>query len=431
MVHPNLQRNPWPLVDSFLIPFSAMAGSSQLDLQPASKAAPASGDRRQLRRLYLVEALASHASTLLMLGIFFYMHRRFGWDSLHNLALSASQGFFYVIGALSSHRLSALMGRRRLMRATQCLMSPLVLLAACWSNQWIIVAVLLLYTLLSAAQWPALESLVCSGADAHELSGRISLYNCLWAAVGAATLAVCGTIIEYFPRGLFLLAMAAHAVSAALLWRSLGDTREFPAAPPAPEPRLLAQRTLAMRLSRVALPATYAMMYALSAILPSLSVLHTMPPQWRTAAASVWMLSRFFTFALLGVTIWWHTRPRILPAAALILLLAFLGVVVPSPKLPLLTMILSQIVLGAIMGLIYAASLYFGMVLSEGSTEHGGYHEALIGLGSILGPGAGALAQSLRPGSPAASVIAVSALLGVAALIAAAVSLQSRFKGNR
>ena len=28
-----------------------------------------------------------------------------------------------------------------------------------------------------------------------------------------------------------------------------------------------------------------------------------------------------------------------------------------------------------------------GMVLSDGSTEHGGYHEALIGLGSVLGPG--------------------------------------------
>jgi len=408
-----------------------MACLSQFPPQPAPITAPTSGDRRQLRRLYLVEALASHASALLSLGIFFYMHRRFGWNSLQNLALSTSQGFFYVVGALSSHRLSALMGRRRLMRATQGLLSPLVLLAACWANQWLIVAVLLLYTLLSAVQWPALESLICSGADAHELSRRISLYNCLWAAVGAATLAVSGAIIEYFPRGLFLLAVTAHAISAALLWRSLGDTREFPAAPPAPEPRLLAQRTLAMRLSRVALPATYAMMYALMAILPSLPVLHTMPPQWRTAAASVWMLSRFLTFALLGVTIWWHTRPRILPAAALILLLAFLGVVVPSPRLPLLTMILCQIALGVTMGLIYAASLYFGMVLSEGSTEHGGYHEALIGLGSILGPGAGALAQFLRPDLPGASVVAVSGLLGLAALIAAAVSLQSRFKRAR
>ena len=67
-------------------------------------------------------------------------------------------------------------------------------------------------------------------------------------------------------------------------------------------------------------------------------------------------------------------------------------------------MIAWQIVLGVTMGLIYSGSLYFGMVLSEGSTEHGGYHEALIGM---LEPVANPIWVLLALGEvpPAASIV--------------------------
>jgi hypothetical protein len=74
-------------------------------------------------------------------------------------------------------------------------------------------------------------------------------------------------------------------------------------------------------------------------------------------------------------------------------------------------MIAFQVLLGAALGLIYMASLYFGLVLSEGSTEHAGYHEALIGVGQVIGPGAGALTQYRWPGSLTAGVVAVSSLV--------------------
>src|SRR4029078_3994466 len=93
--------------------------------------------------------------------------------------------------------------------------------------------------------------------------------------------------------------------------------------------------------------------------------------------------------------------------AACLLLAAFLAITFRPDWLPrspdvaarpwLAWLIAGQGVLGLALGLIYSASLYFGMVLSEGSTEHGGYHEALIGLGTILGPGARAFAQWLPP----------------------------------
>ena len=63
----------------------------------------------------------------------------------------------------------------------------------------------------------------------------------------------------------------------------------------------------------------------------------------------------------------------------------------PFAQMPLGSVIaiiaIAELVLGLMVGFIFSASLYFGMVLSDGSTEHAGYHEALIGVGVVLGPG--------------------------------------------
>jgi MFS family permease len=139
------------------------------------------------------------------------------------------------------------------------------------------------------------------------------------------------------------------------------------------------------------------------------------------------MIARWFCFVFLGATVWWHTRPRALLIAAIILFASFLGVTL-IPSMP--AMVLWQIVMGIAMGLIYSASLYFGMVLSDGSTAQNSYHEALIGLGSILGPGCGALASLLRPGDPHAAIIAVAAILWISIMAACVVSVQSHRAGS-
>src|SRR5204863_7222779 len=115
---------------------------------------------------------------------------------------------------------------------------------------------------------------------------------------------------------------------------------------------------------------------------------------------------------------WWHTRPRTLLWAALLMLIAFFGMTLRptqgvSPMIDLASMIAWQAVLGLALGMIYSGSLYFGMVLSEGSTDHGGYHEALIGLGWILGPAAGVAAQSLYPDNVGVGIGAVGAVIVV------------------
>jgi hypothetical protein len=279
------------------------------------------------------------------------------------------------------------------------------------------------YTLLHAAQWPALESLVSSGASRKTLSRRIAVYNLIWSGTGATTIALIGTILAILPAGAFFIIPAiVHTVAILMLSTVTEPIHATGSAHAEPEPDLVAMRTLAMRLSRVALPATMAVIYSLGALMPTLTVIRETQPELRTLLASVWMIARFFTFILLGATVWWHTRPRLLLAASIVLPIAFLGIT----RIPTLGPMLGfQIVMGSALGLIYAASLYFGMVLSSGSTEHGGYHEALIGLGVLLGPGSGVIAQLVLPNNPSVGIGAIAALLFLSVLGAAAINFTS------
>jgi MFS family permease len=392
------------------------------------------------RLLFVVEFLTSCSTNFLQVGIFFYTQQRFGWTLRSNFLLAAAQGATYVCGAMSAGRLSTRWPARTALARLYVAMCLVGCLGAAFPRSWVLATLLPIYAGLGAMTWPILESLVSTGLESHALSRRIAVYNLVWSGSGAMVIALNGSVIEHFPRGVFAIPAVLHASCITIL--VLASRRAIPAqiesaepkdpiAPPDVEPELLRLRTSALWLSRVALPATYVLIYSLMALMPSLPVFHSLDAAHQTLAGSTWMAARLVAFIILGLASWWHTRPRILVLAAAIMLLGFLGVVIrPSDLLgpaaqsaDLLSMILWQIPLGLALGMIYAASLYFGMVLSEGSTEHGGYHEALIGLGSILGPGAGALAQIVRPGDVQFGIRAVGSVVAASVLAVAITSL--------
>ena len=71
-------------------------------------------------------------------------------------------------------------------------------------------------------------------------------------------------------------------------------------------------------------------------------------------------------------------------------LLVSFGAAVLAPSVGVL--VLAQLVFGGSVGLIYYSSLFYSMDSSETKGEHGGIHEAVIGLGNCAGP-----ARNLRP----------------------------------
>jgi len=414
------------------------------------------------RRLFATLAATwacSLGTTLLTLGIYFYTAHEFGWGAALNMTLAAGQGAAYTLGALLADPMQRRFGARGSLIALHVTLGILAALAMFAPAHWQFASILLVYVFIAACNWPMLESLVTAGADAREMSRRVGLYNIVWASSGAVAVASAGVMIARWPAILFAVAVASHVISAIFVAFvpeaapssvtsgegggtgscSNDDISHFQRNPHPnplpeyrergpelkPEPELLHVRTLALWLSRIALPASYVVNFSLSALLPSLPLVKQLSPTMQTLCGSVWLAARFASFVMLGKTIFWHTRPRILLGAAILMLIAFIGITIRpgiSREIDLTAMIASQILLGLSMGMIYSASLYFGMVLSDGSTEHGGYHEALIGLGSVLGPGAGAATQYLWPGNTTRAVIAVSAIVGVCIFIAGGAS---------
>ena len=80
----------------------------------------------------------------------------------------------------------------------------------------------------------------------------------------------------------------------------------------------------------------------------------------------------------------------------MLLIFSFAAILV-APSLPVI--LAAQIVFGAAIGLIYYSSLFYSMDASETKSEHGGIHEAAIGLGNFVGPAVGAAALWLAPQS--------------------------------
>jgi hypothetical protein len=379
--------------------------------------------------VFVIEGIGSMGGTMFTVGISFYTANRFGWGLRENFRLAATQGAVYVAGALLAGRVAARMPHQR---ATLLLHGMMALLCAAGTAAGgagavlAVVAVLLAYTFTSAVAWPILESLTVLGTSGPGLARRLAIFNVVWPVVGAATIAVSGRVIEVFPAGVFLFPAVAHAVAVVCAtWAapvvSKADSGsdiepQLTEGHLVPEPELLRVRKLALWVSRLGLPATYAVIYGLMPLMPALPAMQRLDTANQTLVTSAWLAARWLAFIGLAVSAWWHTKPLAMVAAAVLMLVAFLGITVApsqiwggsvSPGIDLAAILLWQLALGAALGMIYSGSLYFGMVLSEGSTEHSGYHEALIGLGWILGPAAGAVTEFFRPNDLQAGIVAV------------------------
>ena len=123
---------------------------------------------------------------------------------------------------------------------------------------------------------------------------------------------------------------------------------------------------------------------------------------------SVWCFARLAAFC--GLWYWpgWHYRFRWLLAAYLALVVTF-AVILLVPQLAI--MVAAEMVLGLALGLIYYSSLFYSMDVGETKGEHGGIHEAAIGMGNFVGPAVGAASLHFLPGSANSGALAVSVLL--------------------
>jgi MFS family permease len=178
--------------------------------------------------------------------------------------------------------------------------------------------------------------------------------------------------------------------------------------PPDPDRPSPARAKTFLRMSWLANPFAYIAINTLIAVTPGLAAKFHVSPMFAGFVWSLWCFARLGAFVVLWRWTDWHYRFRWLAASFAVLILSFATILL-SPNLAVL--IIAQIFFGGAIGLIYYSSLYYSMDGGSAKSEHGGIHEAAIGLGNCVGPAIGAAALQWVPQYADSGAIAVSILL--------------------
>jgi predicted MFS family arabinose efflux permease len=376
--------------------------------------------RQRKTSYFVLEGMNAFATTYYFFYLFFHMERHFGFGNLQNLSLAAGNGLLYMVGSLWGGRCGQRWGCAQALRVGFTVMA-LALGSGIWiSSATGQVLVMVVWTVGMCFTWPNLEAAVSHIDDPARLPRMIGIYNLVWAGVGALAFFVGGALIERLgSRSLFWVPATIHVTQ--LVWLSVSHwtnptpqaaAEASPGAPTQsatvhrPPDRLTARRFL--HLAWMANPFAYVAMNTMIAVTPSIAQSLQLTQTMAGFYCSVWFFTRFLTF--LGLWLWpaWHYRFDWFLASFLVLIVSLAAILlVPS----LAVLILAQIGLGWAVGLIYYSSLYYSMDASDAKAQHGGFHEAAIGLGVFLGPAVGASSLHLFPHYPSSGAWAVCGLL--------------------
>lgn len=411
-------------------------------------------ERRLKTGYFVLEWLNAYAITLFFSYFFFYMQLDFGFGNRENLLLSAVVGFIYIFGAWQGGKVAQ---KRGYFFSLWIAFATMLLALAAGSQLPSAVSqcmVLILWTIGMCFSWPSLEALVSEGESRRGLSRMIGIYNVVWSSGAAVAYFTGGAMLESLGRAsLFWVPAACHLAQLALLaWLTrLANTRRLPqpCGIPLEEAALInaecgvrsaerrqraavpcatldangstdcstdlseghvhpAKCKAFLRMAWLANPFAYVAMNTLIPLLPDLALRLKLSTALAGFVGSVWMFARLAAFVGLWQWTGWHYRFRWLISAYALMIACFAIILL----VPIVWVIIAaELVFGLAVGLIYYSSLFYSMDVGETKGEHGGFHEALIGLGIFLGPAVGASTLRLFPSTPQAGVWAVCGLL--------------------
>ncbi|MGO8688421.1 MAG: MFS transporter [Thermoguttaceae bacterium] len=382
--------------------------------------------RKSKTIFFELEGLNALATSYFGGYLFFLLRDRFGFGNLGNLSVSALGGLVYTFAAWQGGRFAQRFGYFTALRTGFAGMAACLALGVLFPS---LPAVLLVYVGWAATicfVWPTLEALVSDGVSDDVLPKNIGIYNVIWSAGMAAMYFCGGTLYETLgPDSIFWLPVLIHGGQFLIVLRlGKNPVPTAPAAPPAAAPHSLEAAAFTqpvspqgfLRMVWLAIPFSYIGITTVIAVIPALARTLDMSTAQAGLFCSIWMFVRLATFVALWQWTGWHYRFRWLLGAFAGLTASF-SLLLLTHNLGLL--VAAQTVFGVSVGLIYYSSLFYSMDVGQTKGEHGGVHEAMIGMGICLGPAVGALSLYLAPGSPSAGVYTVTALLacGLAGLI--------------
>ncbi len=377
---------------------------------------------------FVLEGINSFATTLYFYYLFFFLPQQFGFTNKQNLICAAFSGIIYVFASWYSGRFAQRQGCHTALYFGFALMTAALLFGGMSGSALGHVLVLAGWTLGMSFTWPALEACVSESDTRQEVQRMVGLYNLVWSGTAALAYFVGGAMLEKLgPRSSFLVPAAMHLAQLIILFcatkvsaRSNQFSVPHPSAThplPAVEPPSFHPLSRAfLRMAWVANPFAYIAINSLIPTIPYLAKKFELSPMFAGFFCSIWLFSRMGAF--LGLCLWpgWHYRFNYLMMAYLGMVISFITLLL-APNI--WAMIFAQVIFGLAIGLIYYSSLYYSMDAGDTKGEHGGLHEAAIGVGNFAGPAIGATALHYIPALPNAGTWSVSGLLaaGLTALL--------------
>jgi MFS family permease len=368
---------------------------------------------------FALEGLNGLATVYFFYYLYFYTKERFQFDAMRNLLLAAFLGCVYAFASFFSGRFAQRFGYLTGIRCGAALMMVSFLACSLAGSMWLTIALVAVGCIGMAMTWPAMEALVSEGELPAQLQGSVGFYNVVWAGVAAFAYFTGGALQQkwgwnsmfYVPSSILVLEL----VLATWLQKKIHEqpaVTESPALPllhPMKESyRSPVAPATFLKLAWVANPLAYLAINTIISSVPTLAQRLSLSPMLAGFVCSIWLFTRAGAFVALWLWPGWHYRFRFLAAAYVALMVSFGAMlVVPS----LWVIVLAQVLLGPALSLIYYSSLFYSMDVGETKGEHGGIHEAVIGVGNCVGPGVAAAALHFFPGHPSSGAWAVCLLL--------------------
>jgi MFS family permease len=366
---------------------------------------------------FTLEGLNSFATVLYLNYLYFFMRDAFGFGNQRNLALAAFLGLVYTVSAWQAGKFAQRRGFFFALKIGFALMAVSLAAGLFFNSVFAEIFAAAGVTAGTCFIWPTLEALVSDGETRARLPRAVGIYNIVWAVTNALAFFVGGTLIEKFgfkiifalPMGIMLLQLACTFRLQKLAKENSTVTAEKISVPPIDPHRPPLQTAKAfLRMAWLANPFAYIAINTLIAVIPGIAAKFHLTPMFAGFICSLWCFVRLGAFVALWRWTKWHYQFRWLGASFAILIASFAAILM-SPNL--VALIVAQLFFGGAIGLIYYSSLFYSMDAGDTKSEHGGIHEAAIGLGNCVGPAVGALSLQFLPQVSNSGAIAVSILL--------------------
>ena len=359
-----------------------------------------------------VTFLGSVSSGVFSAGMYFVTARHYAFSAERNLVLSVLMGAISAAGSRGAGRLAHGSAPRAVLLATLASWTALALVPVAFPTSepmlWISA---MLGALAASITWPVVESYLSAGRHGARMRAAIGWFNVTWTPATALPLVV----MPILSRG---GVMHIFGLSAATSLLALLIARRLPRRPSAHEPEAASaavgpEYVWLRRSTFWLLPLSYVVSTTLGPVLPYRLAAVGIVGAWPSAIAALWMAARFTTLLTMWRTGFWHGRWGTLAASACALAVGLALVLLGRTPA---AVVAGLLIFGAGMGLTYYAALYYTLAVGRAAVEAGGTFEALIGLGSCVGPALGFAGHAMSsPAHAGATTIALIAVL--AALI--------------